>query len=128
MRIVLAIAIALVVAIPLDLAIEALTRQVFAVSPDFPPFQGSVAPYTAGGIVLAGVVYAVLRRFVREADRMYVRLAIVALVLSWIPDVALLFINEPGASVPAVASLMVMHAVSAAIVVTSLVRVAGARS
>jgi len=127
-RIVLAIAIALVVAIPLDLAIEALTRQVFAVSPDFPPFQGSVAPYTAGGIVLAGVVYAVLRRFVREADRMYVRLAIVALVLSWIPDVALLFINEPGASVPAVASLMVMHAVSAAIVVTSLVRVAGARS
>jgi hypothetical protein len=127
-RIILAIAIALVVAIPLDLAIEALTRQVFAVSPDFPPFQGSVAPYTAGGIVLAGVVYAVLQRFVRDADRVYVRLAIVALVLSWIPDVALLFINEPGVSVPAVASLMVMHAAAAAIVVTSLVRIAGARS
>ena len=128
MRIVLATAIALVIAIPLDLAIEAFARQAFAVSPDFPPFEGSVAPYTAGGVILAGVVYAVLRRFVPEVDRVYVRLAIVALVLSWIPDVALLFINEPGATVPAVASLMVMHAVAAAIVVTSLVRIAGARS
>lgn len=128
MRIVLATAIALVIAVPLDLAIEAFARQAFAVSPDFPPFQGSVAPYTAGGVILAGVVYAVLRRFVHDADRVYVRLSIVALVLSWIPDVALLFINEPGASVPAVASLMVMHAVAAAIVVTLLVRIAGARS
>lgn len=128
MRIVLATAIALVIAVPLDLAIEAFARQAFAVSPDFPPFQGSVAPYTAGGVILAGVVYAVLRRFVHDAGRVYVRLSIVALVLSWIPDVALLFINEPGASVPAVASLMVMHAVAAAIVVTLLVRIAGARS
>ena len=128
MRIVLATAIALIIAVPLDLAIEAFARQAFAVSPDFPPFQGSVAPYTAGGVVLAGVAFGVLRRFVRGAARVYVRLAIVALVLSWIPDVALLFINEPGATVPAVASLMVMHAVAAAIVVTLLVRIAGARS
>ena len=128
MRIVVAAAIALVIAVPLDLAIEAFARLAFSVSPDFPPFQGSVAPYTAGGVVLAGVAFGVLRRFVRGAARVYVRLAIVALVLSWIPDVALLFINEPGATVPAVASLMVMHAVAAAIVVTSLVRIAGARS
>ena len=100
MRIVVATAIALVVAIPLDLAIEAVARQAFVVSPDFPPFRGAVAPYTAGGIILAGVVYAVLRRFVGDADRVYVRLAIVALVLSWVPDVALLFINEPGAACP----------------------------
>ena len=128
MRTVLATAIALIIATPLDLAIEAFVRQAFAVSPDFPPFQGSVAPYTAGGVILAAVVYAVLRRFVRDADRVYVRLAIVTLVLSWIPDVALLFINEPGATAPAVASLMVMHAVAAAIVVASLVRIAGVRS
>jgi uncharacterized protein DUF6069 len=127
-RIVLATAIALIIAVPLDLAIEAFARQAFAVSPDFPPFQGSVAPYTAGGVVLAGVAFAVVQRIVRDVARVYVRLAIVALVLSWIPDVALLFINEPGASVPAVAALMVMHAVAAAIVVTLLVRIAGARS
>ncbi|MDP9319707.1 MAG: DUF6069 family protein [Chloroflexota bacterium] len=124
MRIVLATAIALVLAIPLDLAIEASARQAFAVSPDFEPFQGTVAPYTAGGAVLAGLVFAVLRRFVPNADRVYVRLAIAALVLSWIPDVALLVIHDPGATVPGVASLMVMHAVTAAIVVTLLVRLA----
>jgi hypothetical protein len=126
-RIVLATAIALVIAVPVDLAIEAFARQAFAVSPEFEPFQGTVAPYTAGGVVLAGVAFAVLQRFVRDAARVYVRLAVVALVLSWIPDVALLFINEPGATVPAVASLMVMHAVAAAIVVTLLVRIARPR-
>jgi hypothetical protein len=123
-RIVLATAIALIVAIPLNLAIEAFARQAFAVSPDFPPFQGSVAPYTAGGVILAGAAFAVLQRFVRDAARLYVRIAIVVLVLSWIPDVALLLINEPGATVPAVASLMVIHSVAAAIVVMSLVRIA----
>ena len=124
MKILLATAIALVLAIALDLAVEALARQAFAVSPDFEPFQGTVAPYTAGGVVLAGAVFAVLRRFVRDAESVYVRLAIVALVLSWIPDLALLVIRDPGATVPAVASLMVMHALTAAIVVTLLVRVA----
>ena len=124
MRIVLATALALLIAIPVDLAVEAFARQAFAVSPDFPPFQGSVGPYTAGGIVLAGVAFALVCRFFRDPTRAYVRLAIAALVLSWIPDVALLVINEPGASVPAVASLMVMHTISAAIVVTLLVRLA----
>ena len=124
MRIVLATAIALVIAVPLNLAIEAIARQVFAVSPEFEPFQGTVAPYTTGGLILAGATFAVLRRFVRNAARVFVRLSIVALLLSWIPDVALLFINEPGATVPAVASLMVMHTVAAAIVVTLLVRIA----
>src|SRR5207253_3194110 len=123
-RIVLATAIALVIAVPVTLAIEAFARQAFAVSPQFEPFQGTVAPYTAGGVVLAGATFAVLCRFVSDAARVFVRFSIVALVLSWIPDLALLFINEPGASVPAVASLMVMHAIAAAIVVTSLVKIA----
>jgi hypothetical protein len=116
---------ALIIAVPLDLAIEAFARQAFTVSSEFEPFQGTVAPYTAGGVVLAGVAFAVVRRLFREGERTYVRIAIAALVLSWIPDVALLVINEPGATVPAVASLMVMHAVTAAIVVTLLVRIAG---
>jgi len=123
-RIVLVTAIALVITIPLDLAIEAFARRAFAVSPEFEPFQGTVAPYTAGGVVLAGIAYAVVQRFLRDADRVYIRLAVVALVLSWIPDVALLFINEPGATVPAVASLMVIHAAAAAVVVTLLVKIA----
>jgi len=130
-RIALAAAIAAAIAIPVDLAVESLAREAFAVSPDFEPFQGTVAPYTAGGIVLAGVVFAAIRRFVSDADRVYVRIAAVALVLSWVPDVGLLVIHDPGATVPAVASLMVMHALAAGIAVTVLLRVAppvGARS
>jgi len=126
-RIALATAIALVLAVPLDLAIEAFARQAFAVSPEFEPFEGTVAPYTAGGVILAGATYAVLRRFVRDAGRAYVRVAFVALVLSWIPDVALLVIHDPGATVPAVASLMAMHAATAVICVTLLVQLSRAR-
>ena len=124
MRIVLATAIALVLAVPLNLAIESSARQTFAVPPEFEPFQGTVAPYTAGGVVLAGAAFAVLRRVVRDPARVYVRVAIGALILSWIPDVALLVIHDPGATVPGVASLMAMHTLTAAIVVTSLTRIA----
>jgi len=130
-RIALATAIAVAIAVPVDLAVELLAREALAVSPDFEPFQGTVAPYTAGGIVLAGVVFGAIRRFVSDADRVYVRIAAVALVLSWVPDVGLLVIHDPGATVPAVASLMVMHALAAGIAVTVLLRVAppvGARS
>jgi hypothetical protein len=125
MRVALATAVALAIAVPLDLAIEAFARQAFAVPAEFEPFHGTVAPYTAGGVLLAGLTYAVVQRFFRDAPRIYVRLAVVALVLSWIPDLALLVINEPGATVPAVAALMVMHGVTAAIVVASLLLIAG---
>lgn len=126
MRIAVATAIALVAAVAVDLAIEAFARQAFAVPAEFEPFQGTVAPYTAGGVALAGLVYALVRRFARDPDRAFIRISIGALVLSWIPDVALLFINEPGASVSAVGSLMAMHGIAAVIAVTSLVRIAGA--
>jgi hypothetical protein len=127
-RIVVATAIALLIAIRLDLTIERVARQAFVVSPDFEPFQGTVAPYATGGVILAGLVFAALRRVVPDADRTFVRLAGSALVLSWIPDLGLLVIHDPGATAPAVASLMVMHAVTAAIVVTLLVWVAGPSS
>jgi hypothetical protein len=119
-RIALATAIAAVAASAVDYAIQELARRAFAVAPEFEPFQGTVVPYTIGGVVLAGIAYAVLRRFVHDARGTYLRLAVVALVLSWIPDIALLFINEPGATVSAVGSLMLMHAAAAAIVVAAL--------
>lgn len=124
MRIVLATALAVVIAVPVDLAIQAFAQQAFSVPLEFEPFQGTAGPYTAGGVVLAGAVFALLPRFVRDPARAYVRVALVALVLSWVPDVALLVIHEPGATVLAVASLMVMHAAAAAIVVTLLLWIA----
>ena len=79
MRIALGTALALVVAIPLDLALEGFARQAFEVSPEFEPFQGTVGPYTAGGVILAATTFAVMQRFVRDAARLYVRVAIARL-------------------------------------------------
>jgi hypothetical protein len=124
-RIAVLTAIAAVIATSVNYAIQEIVRQVFAVPADFEPYHGTVFPYTIGGVGLAGLTYALVRRFVPEPQRAYVIIAIVALVLSWIPDVALLVIDEPGATVPAVASLMTMHAVAAATVVGLLLRFAG---
>ena len=124
MRTVAAAIVAAALATPLDLVIEAVARQAFAVPPEFEPFQGTVAPYTIGGIALAAAAFAVVRQFARDVSATYLRLSIVALVLSWIPDVGLLVIHDPGATVPAVAALMVMHTTTAIITVAALLRIA----
>jgi hypothetical protein len=120
MRIALATALAAIVATAVDYVIQEATRSLFAIPVEFAPFQGTVIPYTIGGIVLAAIAYVVVQRFARDPRRAYMRLAIVALVLSWIPDVALLLINEPGATVAGVAALMLMHAVAAVTIVGAL--------
>jgi hypothetical protein len=74
--------------------------------------------------VLGAATFAVVRRFARDVTAAYVRIAIVALVLSWVPDVALLVLRDPGATVPAVGALMVMHALTALIVVWLMLRLA----
>jgi hypothetical protein len=125
MRIAVLTGVAAVVATSLNYAIQEIVRQAFAVPAAFEPFHGTVFPYTIGGIVLAGVTYALMRRFMGDWQRTYLVIAIVALVLSWIPDVALLVIDEPGATIPAVLALMTMHAVAAASVVGLLLRFEG---
>ena len=65
-----------------------------------------------------------LHDFARDVSATYLRLSIVTLVLSWIPDVGLLVIHDPGATVPAVAALMVMHTTTAIITVAALLRIA----
>ena len=120
MRIALATLAAAVVATVVDLAIQEAARHLFDVSSDFNPFQGTVAPYAIGGVILAGLAYAVVRRVAHDPRRTYLRLAVVVLALSWLPDVGLLVVNDPGATLPAVGSLMVMHAAAAAIAVGTL--------
>ena len=71
----------------------------------------------AGG---ATVVYWLLGRFVSEANRTFVRVAAGVLLLSFIPDVALLAI-DPAATSLAVVVLMAMHVVVAAASVWALV-------
>lgn len=71
----------------------------------------------AGG---AALVYWALGRFVETVDRVFVRVAGAVLLLSFLPDIALLAL-DPAATVPGVVVLVVMHVVVAAVSVASLV-------
>ncbi|MDZ7689039.1 MAG: DUF6069 family protein [Halobacteriales archaeon] len=80
---------------------------------------GPVALFSALGAVGATVAYAVVDRFSETPDRTFVVVAVVVLVLSFVPDIFLLQ-AEPAATVPAVVVLMVMHVVVAVASVASL--------
>lgn len=71
----------------------------------------------AGG---AAIFYGVLRRYVSDPDRVFLRVASVVLVLSFVPDVALLAV-DPTATVVAVVLLIIMHVVVAGASVWALV-------
>jgi len=79
-----------------------------------------VAFLSALGAVGATVVYWLLGRYVSDANRMFVRIAAGVLLLSFVPDVALLAI-DPAATPLAVVVLMAMHVVVAAVSVLALV-------
>lgn len=112
------------VAIVLSVLVNAILVVVagtLGVAPGFRPL--SVPPVvflSAVGAVGAVVVYALLQRYVDRADHYFVRVAAVVLVLSFLPDVGLLF-GDPAATVPGVVVLMLMHVVVAAASVGALV-------
>lgn len=81
----------------------------------FDPLQyGPVTLFSALGALGAALVYAWLVRRRADPDRTFVRVAGLVLLLSFVPDVALLF-ADPAATVPAVVVLVVMHVVVAVI-------------
>lgn len=80
----------------------------------------SVAFLSAFGAGGATVDYWSLRRYVSDADRTFLRVAAGVLLLSFVPDGALLAI-DPAATPLAVVVLMAMHVVVAAVSVGLLV-------
>lgn len=86
----------------------------------FEPISFSpVTLLTALGVLGAIVVYGALTRRSATPDRTFVVIAAVVLVLSFVPDLALLS-SDPAATVPAVIVLMVMHVVAAVACVVML--------
>jgi hypothetical protein len=78
-----------------------------------------VALFSGLGAIGATVAYGVVDRLSESPDRMFTRVAVVVLLLSFVPDVLLLQ-ADPAATVPAVIVLMVMHVVVAVVCVASL--------
>jgi len=79
-----------------------------------------VAVLSAVGAVGATAVYWALGRYVAAADRLFVRLAVAVLVLSFLPSLALLAV-DPAATVAGVVALLVTHVTVAAASVWTVV-------
>ena len=114
-----------VVAAVLNVAISAIARGAFDAGDDF-------APLTPGPIVMWSVLGALIGAFGwrlivnKKADSraLLSKLVPTVVVLSFIPDVALLVSDAmAGQTTAGVIALMVMHVVTAAVVVTAYRRV-----
>ena len=81
----------------------------------YPP----VTIWTTVGVIGATVVYGLLHRWSETPDRTFVRVAIVVLLLSFIPDGALLAFDE-AATVGAATILAVLHIPPAAVCIVTL--------
>jgi hypothetical protein len=86
---------------------------------------GGVIVLTTFGVLGAVIVFALLVRFARRPILIFKWIAVVVLLLSFVPDVLLLVASVPGATAVSVGVLMSMHVVAWAISVGTLITLAG---
>ena len=116
MRIATATLLAAVAAVIANVLLRALAVAAFDIpQPEFEELNlRPVVLSTAGGVIAAGIVYALIRN-----TRRFLIVAAAALLLSLI---APLTIDDPDADAAAVGTLIAMHVVAAAISVPILLR------
>lgn len=112
--------IAVVVAVVANVVVVA-AADALGLAPSFRPLTlPPVVFLSTLGAVGATVTYWLLDRYVADADRTFVRVAVAVLVLSFVPDAALLA-ADPAATVAGVFALVLMHVFAAAAAVWALV-------
>jgi len=111
--------------------VQSLAHSLFPVTLTFSHLMvGAVALTTVGAVGAACLVFAVVARLARRPIWLYRRIAVVALVVTLIPDVMLFTQSDPSNSAAGIVSLMVMHVVDAALCVgllTTLPRIGTSR-
>jgi len=132
MRVATATALAAIAAVVANLLLRALAVAVLDIpQPEFEPLQvRAVVLSTLGGVIGAGLVYAIVARFARDARRTFVVIAGIALVLSLWAPLSLSLADppeDPGTDAGSVGTLIAMHVLAAAISVPVLLRM-GARA
>ncbi len=110
-----------VVAAVLNVVVSAIARGPFGASNDFVPLTpGPIVFWTIVGAVIGAIGWRLIVNKRADSRGLLNKLVPTVLVLSLIPDVALLGSNSmPGHSTTAVVALMVMHVLTAAVVVTA---------
>lgn len=88
-----------------------------AVPASFPPVQvGPVLVFTTAGVIGAALVCALVARFARRPVSTFRRVALIALLVSLLPDLALLRTSPfPDTTLPGVLTLMAMHVLAWAV-------------
>ena len=96
--------------------------------PGFIPLTVPVpAVFTLFGVLAAVVVYAAMVHFARKPVEQFRKVAMIALVVSFVPDILMLLTGfNPGTNLANVVVLIVMHVVAWAITVGMLTRLAPA--
>jgi hypothetical protein len=117
---------AIIVAAVANQIIHVLALSLLNISPDFPPLQpGPPIAFTVMGVLGAVIVFAIVGRLSRRPIRLFRVIALIVLILSFIPDIGLLTSGMlPGTSLIAVGTLAVMHVVAWAIAVWMLTTLA----
>jgi hypothetical protein len=117
----IALVASVVASLVVELVIAAIAHGAGAYS-DFQPLTfGGLLPPTVAGLLIAVVVWALVRRRAGDPVAVMRRLVPIVVVLSWVPDIALGATHRAGASHVAhttwgeVAALMVMHLFVAAV-------------
>jgi hypothetical protein len=109
-----------------NLIFTMIGNQLLGVSPEFPALTpGAIAVFTAVGVLAAVVVFALVARFARRPIWLFRRIALVALLLSFIPDLALPFMPGPDpVGAREVVLLALTHVVAAVVSVALLTTLA----
>lgn len=118
----------IVAAMTANLIARAVAFAVLPLPATFLPLMWqAVIMFTGIGVALACGVYALVRRFTRNAVRVYTVVAVIALILSLIPDLLILgdpVAFEPDTTIPAVWVMMGLHTIAAIVSTVMLIRLA----
>lgn len=108
--------IVLTAAAVVNLLILAIARSLMEVDPAFKPFSAPrVAVFTVLGVGVGLAIALIMNRSAKRPLRTFRWTILVLLALSLLPDIGLLAGDSPRATLPAVASLMLMHLAEGAI-------------
>ncbi len=109
-----------VIAAIVNVAVSAVARGPFDASDDFVPLTpGPIVLWTIVGAVIGALGWRLIVTKKANSRALLAKLVPTVLVLSFLPDLALLATDTmPGQTTAGVLALMVMHVLTAAIVVT----------
>ena len=113
-------AVAGVIAAIVNVAVSAIARGPFDASDDFVPLTpGPIVLWTIVGAIIGALGWRLIVTKKANSRALLAKLVPTVLVLSFLPDLALLASDSmPGQTTAGVVALMVMHVLTAAIVVT----------